>query len=103
MVKKYKSKPKQIEAIQWTGENLKEVKEFCKIAFIGLEDDLTIPTLEGHVCGAEGCFVIKGLVGEFYICREDIFHRSYEEIVDCSDPVQFCSNCGCGKKERLGG
>ena len=86
MVKTYVKKPIQIEAIQWNGKNFDEIKEFCKDAMIAYGGELIIPTLEDgkfikakHVA-TEGDYVIKGIRGEFYFCKEDIFHETYEEV-----------------------
>lgn len=41
---------------------------------------ISVETLEGVMRGGHGDFVIKGVKGEFYICRGDIFRETYEEI-----------------------
>ena len=44
--------------------------------------DMVIKTLEGdHIC-AEGDFIIKGVNGEFYPCKPDIFEKTYEEVTE---------------------
>lgn len=86
MVKTYMKKPIRIEAIQWNGKNFDEIKKFCKDAMIAYGGELIIPTLEDgkfikakHVA-TEGDYIIKGIHGEFYFCKEDIFNESYEEV-----------------------
>ena len=86
MVKTYVKKPIQIEAIQWNGKNFDEIKAFCKDAMLAYDGELIIPTLEDgkfikakHVA-TEGDYVIKGIRGEFYFCKEDIFNETYEEV-----------------------
>lgn len=86
MVKSYIKRPIQIEAIQWNGKNFDEIKAFCKDAMIAYGGELIIPTLEDgkfikakHVA-TEGDYVIKGIRGEFYFCKEDIFNETYEEV-----------------------
>jgi len=79
---KYKTKPCEIEAIQYTGENGTEILHFM---FPDLEDDATafdetIKTLEGEMHTSVGDFIIKGLNGEFYPCKPDIFEKKYEQI-----------------------
>ena len=74
---KYKTKPCEIEAIQYTGENGTEILHFM---FPDLEDDATafdetIKTLEGEMHTSVGDFIIKGLNGEFYPCKPDIFNK----------------------------
>lgn len=90
MVKSYIKRPIQIEAIQWNGKNFDEIKEFCKDAMIAYGGELIIPTLEDgkfikakHVA-TEGDYVIKGIRGEFYFCKEDIFNETYEEVEFCN-------------------
>ena len=78
---KFRKKPVVIEAVEWTGENLRE----C-LAFIGEPTDgapdkadfINIPTLEGVMVASRGDFIIRGVKGEVYPCRADIFHLTYE-------------------------
>ena len=76
---KRKKKPVIIEAIQWTGNNYDEVK-----AFIGNNanqagyNNLHIFTLEGVMTASAGDYIIKGVKGEFYPCKPDIFNETYE-------------------------
>lgn len=76
---KYRKKPVVIEAIQYTGENPTEIKEFvgenCRINKDGF---IFIHTLEGDMSVCNGDFVIKGVNGEFYPCKPDIFDKTYE-------------------------
>lgn len=39
-----------------------------------------IKTLEGTMCGRGGDYIIKGVNGEIYPCKEDIFHKTYEAV-----------------------
>ena len=85
---KYRKKPVVIEAIQWDGENLDEVMTFCngdasnELMARGAPE-LVIATLEDgesiarHVASV-GDFIIKGVAGEFYPCKPDIFAATYE-------------------------
>lgn len=41
---------------------------------------LPIPTLEGKMLASDGDFIIKGVKGEFYACKPDIFEQTYEEV-----------------------
>jgi hypothetical protein len=81
---KYRKKPVVIEAVQFTGKNDAEVMAFCPIARdpVDKKPNLIIPTLEGeHLCSV-GDWVIKGVAGEFYPCKPDIFERTYEKVED---------------------
>lgn len=82
-----------IEAFQWTGtaESAEEIA-----SFMGATDDqplihtpsadaewhgtLTIPTLEGDMTASVGDWIIKGINGEFYPCKPDIFDATYEKV-----------------------
>ena len=90
---RYKKKPVEIEAIQWTGINLKEIKEFVDESLIHtiydgawevgeapVVVDMQIRTLEGNMQVSIGDYIIKGVQGEFYPCKPDIFEQTYEPI-----------------------
>lgn len=86
MIKKYRKKPVVIEAIQYRGYNsLSLVKklmgnEFEKVLFRPFSEKLIIPTLEGDIEVSIGDYIIKGVKGEFYPCKLDIFKETYEEV-----------------------
>lgn len=93
MTKKYRTKPCEIEAIQWNGANLKEIKEFVGESLIYNICDtawevgkgrpyvyVKIKTLEGDMNASIGDYIIKGLRGEFYPCKPDVFEKKYELI-----------------------
>lgn len=78
---KFRKKPVVIEAIQWTGENLSEILNFVgPTANHGDVTGLTIRTLEGDHHASEGDFIIKGVQGEFYPCKPEIFEATYEPV-----------------------
>jgi hypothetical protein len=80
MIKKYRKKPIIIEAIKLEKDNLSETAQWCK-GYISLESGfykLSIPTLEGTMDCHLGDYVLKGMVGEFYPCKKEIFEASYE-------------------------
>jgi hypothetical protein len=79
---KFKKKPIIIDAIQYTGDNATEILHWM---FPDLENDaeaneLTIKTLEGEMKVSKNDWVIKGVNGEFYPCKPDIFDKSYDKI-----------------------
>ena len=83
MIRRYKTKPCEIEAIQWTGYNEKQVCDFVKDKhFVSWDGDLMIVTLEGEMRASIGDYIIKGLRGEFYPCKPDVFAKKYELICD---------------------
>lgn len=90
----YRTMPCQIEAIQWT-DNTNEIKSFCgNSCTYSVEDSawkvgkgiphekLVIHTLEGDMVARRNDYIIKGLKGEFYPCKPDVFNQKYELIND---------------------
>ena len=82
MVKQYVKKPIVIEAVQFNGKNSADIHEFCgdKVREPVGVDYLEIVTLEGVMRISPGDYVIKGIRGEFYPCKPDIFKKTYEEV-----------------------
>ena len=93
----FRKRPVVIEAILWTGNNLAEVIKFTdgrnpetKGNHAGMmweqyvdlvqKDGLKIFTLEGAMSASIGDWIIKGVHGEFYPCKPDIFDKTYEEV-----------------------
>lgn len=72
-----------IEAVQFTGNNVDEILEFAKDSFNNPSTSkIVIPTLEGNMLASIGDYIIKGVNGEFYPCKPDIFDKTYEEVVE---------------------
>lgn len=81
MVKKYTTKPVEIEAIQWNGDNYFDIFNFIgKDNHSYTRGELTIHTLEGDMLASKGDYIIRGLRGEFYPCKPDVFIQKYKEI-----------------------
>lgn len=95
---KYRKKPVVIEAVQWTGDNLKEVISFTgkhpkwDIWFKSWDEYeahvkndrsvFKILTLEGAMEAMPGDYIIRGIKGEHYPCKPDIFEATYESVKD---------------------
>ena len=83
---KYVKKPVIIEAVQWNGDNFLELDKFMKYGrdFKVIPskpyDNVYIFTLEGTHQASVGDFIIKGIKGEFYPCKPDIFELTYNKI-----------------------
>ena len=78
---KYKKKPIVIEAMQWNDFNLDEVLRFLGVnGTLKSRDTILIDTLEGIMKASIGDFIIKGVNGEFYPCKPDIFEKTYERV-----------------------
>jgi hypothetical protein len=94
----YRKKPVVIEAVQLQ-DNYKSIVECVEFVFnIGMdssmigeaatvqkvkeEEGFLIPTLEGNMKVSIGDYIIKGVNGEFYPCKPDIFEKTYEQVWD---------------------
>lgn len=82
----YRKKPVVIEAKQWNGENADEIQTFL---FDGNQHAahgwvkgqyVEIGTLEGLMVASIGDWIIKGVAGEFYPCKPEIFAATYDEV-----------------------
>ena len=108
-MKQYRKKPVVIDAIQWTGKNLREVIAFTdgppdtrthhsKMKWYEYEDlvareGLMIYTLEDGGGKAKhfasiGDFIIRGVKGEYYACKPDIFEMTYDAVEPNDTPPQ---------------
>ena len=82
---KFRKKPVEIEAVQWTGNNVSEILDFVNHMDIRIQNhddktDLYINTLEGTMHASEGDWIIRGVHGEYYPCKPDIFEKTYEPV-----------------------
>ena len=80
---RYRKKPVVIEGIQWNGKNHQEILDFTEGTNIFKPHDIScfvIPTLEGEMTASINDFIIKGVQGEFYPCKPDIFQKTYELV-----------------------
>lgn len=94
---KFRKKPVVIEAVQWDGQSIDAMLSFIAtgaelpnapdnlhihpgIGFTPPSGSLYIPTLEGTHEAKPGDWIIKGVKGEFYPCRDDIFRMTYEPV-----------------------
>ena len=77
---RYRKKPIEIDAIRWTGRNESAVLAFCDGTAWVKDGVLRINTLEGlHIAGI-GDYIIRGIKGECYPCKADIFDATYERV-----------------------
>lgn len=93
---KYRKKPVVVEAVRWTGSNLEEIRNFVgsdlieecvelfdiKRTLKEMLVDIAIDTLEGTMRVDYVDYIIKGVKGEFYPCKPDIFLKTYEEVIE---------------------
>lgn len=95
--KKFRKKLVVIDALQWDGSNHRDMFDFLtgnkkkheymntngKTYYIDLakvEGGLIIKTLEGEYTASIGDWIIKGISGEFYPCKPDIFELTYNSV-----------------------
>jgi hypothetical protein len=105
-VRQYRKKPVVIEAIQWNGKNHREMHDFLggnpdnymdtcgsyfRIDHAKVEGGLIILTLEGEHIATIGDWIIKGVKGEFYPCKPDIFAQTYEPAAPSQPAVEVWS------------
>jgi hypothetical protein len=81
----YRKKPVVIDAFQVRSDNVQQVAEWCGGRPFGgsptrAEPHITISTLEGDMRANNGDYVIRGVKGEFYPCKPDIFAATYEAV-----------------------
>ena len=77
---KYRNKPVVIEAIQFMGDNVHDVEEFMTEPYVVGDNIISIITLEGTMETRINDWIIKGVAGEFYQCKPDIFEVTYEKV-----------------------
>lgn len=83
---KFRKKPVVIDAWEFDGrldfsKTLpKEIKDNVKMFRLTQSCKLKIMTLEGDMLADIGDMIIKGVNGEFYPCKPDIFEKTYESI-----------------------
>ena len=82
---KYRKKPVVIEAVRWNGRNISEIILLGggnQIEESFYSDEIVIKTLEGDMTAANGDWIIRGIKGELYPCKNDIFEATYEPVED---------------------
>ena len=87
---KFRKKPVVIDAVQFTYKNWMVLNDFADMGRLedgkpervreGSDFFLMIPTLEGVMKAEHGDWVIKGVKGELYPCKADIFEATYEPV-----------------------
>jgi len=90
MIKTYVTNPVKITAIEFDGsyKSAREINRWsgAKVEINpDIEGLLEIHTLEGTMQATKGDFIIKGLRGEFYPCKPDVFHKKYRELIEIPD------------------
>lgn len=81
----YRKRPIVIEAVQWTGDNLEAIWDWAGAENVygpteENPDALIISTSEGRMRADLGDWVIRGVAGELYPCKDPIFRETYEPV-----------------------
>ena len=110
---KYRKKAVEIEAFRFGYDKIPNWNNFnkkCEIlpGDMPLDSIIEIKTLEGTMTGKFGDYIIKGIKGEFYPCRADIFAETYERVEnkeyynDCSpEEIDVETNNNQGKLIKM--
>jgi hypothetical protein len=85
-VARFRKKPVEVEAMEYTRESRDAVIAWCGAIHTGIDDDgaeyelenIRIPTPEGDHMAQLGDWIIRGVKGEFYPCKPDIFKATYD-------------------------
>ena len=84
VVRKFRKRPVTIEAVQITDAvSVLDIIDWIGNANSGYSTNpptVWIDTLEGRMEGSVGDWIIKGVAGEFYPCKPEIFHKTYQEV-----------------------
>ncbi len=88
-IRKFKKKPVVIEAIRWVWKNWNDICDFIPVPDVLYVPEgekykefpkLRIKTLEGEHVVSYGDWIVKGVKGEYYAVKPDIFEETYEEV-----------------------
>ena len=88
---KFRKKPVEIEAVKWEGGKISEVTPWISEALnknpyeegaiMRVGDKVMIFTLEGEMTAKDGDYIIRGVEGEIYPCKPDIFNKTYDVVL----------------------
>lgn len=109
--KRFRKRPVEIEAIQFTGDNWWLIEEWSEGQVITspvLEPTpdnptgayIQIKTLEGVMTAGVGSWVIRGIKGEYYPCQDTVFRATYQEVRPTGPECVMCGYdpCGCDQQ-----
>ena len=91
---RFRKRPVEVEAVLWTGDNFEEISRWADWKVISRWPDggrhgrqISILTLEGAMEASVGDWIVRGVKGEFYPCKPDIFALTYEHVPDHAEPT----------------
>lgn len=89
MIRKFVKRPIPIEAVVYDGseQSLNEIKGLGSVNVIDYVNDdgkpyIIVPTFNGGVRADIGDYIIKGVFGEIYPCKPNVFHNTYTEVIN---------------------
>lgn len=113
---KYRKKPVVIDAVKWNGNKVSEtpnwiVEALDKGVIIRYGNEVHIRTLEGVMKASPDDYIIKGVNGEIYPCKPDIFEKTYEiatveencDDMDFSDAIEVLKQGGAIRRKGWNG
>ncbi len=88
---KFRKKPVEIEAVKWENGRISEVTPWISEALnkhpntegaiMRLGESVVVFTLEGEMTASDGDYIIRGVEGEIYPCKFDIFKKTYDAVL----------------------
>jgi hypothetical protein len=101
-MKQYRKKPVVINALQFDGKNWEAIGEFVgQQAECRGKEVLVIKTLEGDMLANVGDWIIKGVKGEFYPCKPDIFAATYDIENNANKPTDNAGQVTEGELKKF--
>ena len=80
MIKTFVKKPVKVQAVHWTGNNFDEISGFTNGNIFKYDEKVVIKTHAGYRYIEKSDWIIRGIKGEFYPCKPDIFEKTYKEV-----------------------
>lgn len=104
----YRKKPVKVEAFQWTGDKDQEPEPvwmnealrdgtavIYRRGITPVSSLMVIRTFEGNMQATPGDYIIRGVKGELYPCKPDIFELTYEKVEDLSSMLSEFGEDDC--------
>lgn len=103
-IQTFRKKPIEIQAVQWTGDNEREIREWCGPSMFGAlplavhrDPEITaevLDTLHSTWVGVKtGQWIVRGVKGEYYPIAEDVLAETYEPVADAEPATRTCTVC----------
>ena len=80
MIKTFVKNPVKVQAVHWTGNNFDEISGFTNGNIFQYYEKVVIKTHAGYRYIEKGDWIIRGVTGQFGLCKPDIFKKTYEEV-----------------------